>query len=112
MLDLLNPALKGQIAFNDPTTSSSSFEQLVNMLYAMGDGNPENGWDYVEKLYANLDGKLLGTSSAVYKGVADGEYTVGLTFESAAANYISYRLSYRCCIYERECYYKNHILWL
>lgn len=86
--DLLNPALKGQIAFNDPTTSSSSFEQLVNMLYAMGDGNPENGWDYVEKLYANLDGKLLGTSSAVYKGVADGEYTVGLTFESAAANYI------------------------
>ncbi|WP_300716398.1 ABC transporter substrate-binding protein [uncultured Brachyspira sp.] len=86
--DLLNPALKGQIAFNDPTTSSSSFEQLVNMLYAMGNGNPENGWDYVEKLYANLDGKLLGSSSAVYKGVADGEYSVGLTFESAAANYI------------------------
>ena len=86
--DLLNPALKGQIAFNDPTTSSSSFEQLVNMLYAMGNGNPENGWDYVEKLYANLDGKLLSSSSAVYKGVADNEYAVGLTFESAAANYI------------------------
>lgn len=87
--DLLNPALKGQIAFNDPTTSSSSFEQLVNMLYAMGNGNPENGWDYVEKLYANLDGKLLSSSSAVYKGVADSEYAVGLTFESAAANYIN-----------------------
>ncbi|WP_157152703.1 extracellular solute-binding protein [Brachyspira murdochii] len=86
--DLLNPALKGQIAFNDPTTSSSSFEQLVNMLYAMGEGNPDNGWDYVEKLYANLDGKLLSSSSAVYKGVADSEYAVGLTFESAAANYI------------------------
>ena len=86
--DLLNPALKGQIAFNDPTTSSSSFEQLVNMLYAMGNGNPDNGWDYVEKLYANLDGKLLSSSSAVYKGVADSEYAVGLTFESAAANYI------------------------
>ena len=86
--DLLNPALKGQIAFNDPTTSSSSFEQLVNMLYAMGNGNPDNGWDYVEKLYANLDGKLLISSSAVYKGVADSEYAVGLTFESAAANYI------------------------
>ena len=26
-------------------------------------------------------------SSAVYKGVADNEYTVGLTFENAAANY-------------------------
>ena len=86
--DLLNPALKGKIAFNDPTTSSSSFEQLVNMLYAMGNGNPDNGWEYVQKLYANLDGKLLSSSSAVYKGVADSEYAVGLTFESAAANYI------------------------
>ncbi|WP_297298262.1 ABC transporter substrate-binding protein [uncultured Brachyspira sp.] len=86
--DLLNPALKGKIAFNDPTTSSSSFEQLVNMLYSMGNGNPDNGWEYVQKLYANLDGKLLSSSSAVYKGVADSEYAVGLTFESAAANYI------------------------
>ena len=32
---------------------------------------------------------LLTGSSAVYKGVADGEYTVGLTFENAAANYVS-----------------------
>ena len=54
----------------------------------MGNGNPDNGWDYVERLYKNLDGKLLSSSSAVYKGVADSEYAVGLTFESAAANYI------------------------
>lgn len=83
--DLLNPELKGKIAFAEP--SSSSFEHLVNMLYAMGDGDPENGWDYVEKFCENLDGKLLGGSSAVYKGVADGEYTVGLTFEQGAAQY-------------------------
>lgn len=87
--DLLNPALKGKIAFADPSASSSSFEHLVNMLYAMGKGNPENGWDYVQKLCANLDGKLLSGSSAVYKGVADGEYTVGLTFEEGGANYVS-----------------------
>ncbi|KLI17248.1 ABC transporter substrate-binding protein, partial [Brachyspira hyodysenteriae] len=35
------------------------------------------------------DGKLLSGSSAVYKGVADGEYTVGLTFEEGGANYVS-----------------------
>ena len=86
--DLLNPALKGKIACADPSASSSSFEHLVNMLYAMGDGNPEKGWDYVKKLCANLDGKLLSGSSAVYKGVADGEYTVGLTFEEGGANYV------------------------
>ena len=86
--DLLNPALKGKIAAADPAASSSAFEHLVNMLYAMGDGNPEKGWDYVKKLCANLDGKLLSGSSAVYKGVADGEYTVGLTFEEGGANYV------------------------
>ena len=86
--DLLNPALKGKIACADPSASSSSFEHLVNMLYAMGNGNPEKGWDYVKKLCENLDGKLLSGSSAVYKGVADGEYTVGLTFEEGGANYV------------------------
>lgn len=86
--DLLNPELKGKIANADPTKSSSSFEHLINQLYAMGNGKPDDGWDYVTKLAKNLDGKLLSGSSAVYKGVADGEYTVGLTFEEAAAKYV------------------------
>ena len=86
--DLLNPALKGKIAAADPASSSSAFEHLVNMLYAMGNGNPENGWNYVERLCANLDGKLLSGSSAVYKGVADGEYAVGLTYEEGGISYV------------------------
>lgn len=86
--DLLNPALKGKIAFAEASASSSSFEHLVNMLYAMGNGNPEDGWDYVEEFCKQLDGKQLGGSSAVYKGVADGEYVVGLTFEQGAAQYV------------------------
>ena len=86
--DLLNPALKGKIAFADPSKSSSSFEHLINMLYAMGKGDPEKGWGYVTDLAKNLDGKLLSGSSAVSKGVADGEYTVGLTFEEGAATYV------------------------
>lgn len=87
--DLLNPELKGKIAHCDPSKSSSSYEHLINMLYAMGDGDPENGWGYVEKLCENLDGKLLSGSSAVYKGVADGEYVVGLTFEEGGAKYVA-----------------------
>ncbi|MBE6053062.1 MAG: extracellular solute-binding protein [Clostridium sartagoforme] len=86
--DLLNPELKGKIAHADPSKSSSSFEHLVNMLYAMGNGDPEKGWDYTDKLAGNLDGKLLSGSSAVYKGVSDGEYTVGLTFEEGGAKYV------------------------
>lgn len=87
--DLLNPALKGKIAHCDPSKSSSSFEHLVNMLYAMGKGDPDKGWEYVDKFAANLGGKLLSGSSAVYKGVADGEYTVGLTFEEGGAKYVA-----------------------
>ncbi len=87
--DLLNPALKGKIAMTDPSKSSSAFEHLVNMLYDMGNGDPEKGWDYVKKFCQNLDGKLLSGSSAVYKGVADGEYTVGCTFEEGGAKYVA-----------------------
>ena len=87
--DVLNPELKGKIAFSDPAKSSSSFEHLVNMLYAMGNGDPEKGWGYVEKLMENLNYTLLSGSSAVYKGVADGEYTVGLTFEEGAVKYVN-----------------------
>lgn len=87
--DLLKPELKGKIAMADPNKASSAWEHVVNMLYAMGNGDPEQGWDYVEKFCAQLDGKLLGGSSAVYKGVTDGEYTVGLTSEGSAANQVA-----------------------
>ena len=82
--DLLNPELKGEIAFADPAKSSSSFEHLVNMLYAMGKGNADDGWEYVGRLIDQLDGNLLASSSEVYTGVANGKYKVGLTFEEAA----------------------------
>ena len=88
--DLLNPALKGKIAFADPAAAQSPFEHLVNMLYAMGNGDTEKGWDYIKKFCANLDGKLLSGSSATYKGVADGEYTVGLTFEQGGVDYVAW----------------------
>ncbi len=85
--DLLQPELKGRIAMCDPAASSSAWEHLVNMLYAMGNGDPEQGWDYVEQFCENLDGKLLERSSQVYEGVARGQYAVGLTFEEGGARY-------------------------
>ena len=87
--DLLNPELKGKIASADASNSSSAFAQLTNQLLAMG-GDYENqkGWDYVGKLLENIDGKILNSSSAVHKGVADGEYTVGLTYEDPSAGYV------------------------
>lgn len=83
--DLLNPLLKGKIAYCNPSVSSSAYEHLINMLYAMGNGNPEDGWDYVRKFCYNLDGNLLKSSTEVYQGVANGEYVAGLIFEDAVA---------------------------
>ncbi|MDU6265210.1 MAG: extracellular solute-binding protein [Anaerocolumna aminovalerica] len=83
--DLLNPELKGKIAYCSPAVSSSAFEHLINMLYTMGEGNPEEGWDYVKLFCENLDGNLLKSSTEVYQGVANGEFVVGLIFEEAAA---------------------------
>jgi len=83
--DVLNPLLKGKIAYCNPLVSSSAYEHLINMLYAMGNGNPENGWDYIKQLCYYLDGNLLKSSTEVYQGVANGDYVVGLIFEDAAA---------------------------
>lgn len=88
--DLLNPELKGKISFGDPTNSSSAFQVLVAMLYDMGDGDPmaDSAWNYVDELIQNLDGKIASSSGQVHKGVADGEFPVGLTWEDPAANYV------------------------
>jgi iron(III) transport system substrate-binding protein len=88
--DLLNPALKGKMIMGDPTNSSSAFAQLTNILYDMGGGDylSDAAWNYVKNLLVQLDGKTAQSSSIVHKGVADGEYTVGLTYEDPSATYV------------------------
>lgn len=87
-MDLLQPELKGKIAAADPSASSSALFQIENMLAAFGGFESEEGWDYIEQLLVNIDGKVAGGSSAVWKSVADGEMVVGLTFEEAAFNLV------------------------
>ncbi len=88
--DLLNPELKGKIAFGDPANSSSAFQSLSAILFAMGDGDPmaDKAWDFVDEFLKNLDGKMMSSSGQLHKSVADGEYPVGLTWEDPVVNYI------------------------
>ena len=80
--DLLRPELKGWIAMADPTSSSSAYRELTTMLLDMGsEPYSDDAWDYVEAFINQLDGKLLSSSSAVYKNTADGEYAVGVSYE-------------------------------
>ncbi|NOU98900.1 ABC transporter substrate-binding protein [Paenibacillus planticolens] len=83
--DLLSPKLKGKIAFPDPSKSSTGLTHIANILQTVGAGDENKGWDYIKSLTKNLDGKLISSSAAVPKGVADGEYVVGITHEELAS---------------------------
>jgi iron(III) transport system substrate-binding protein len=86
--DLLNPALKGKIVSANPTASSSAYAHLTNMLNAIGKGNYESqeAWDFVKALFSNT--VVIDSSSSVWKGVRDGEYTVGLSYEDPSVQLI------------------------
>ena len=77
--DLLDPKWKGKIVMTNPEKSGSAYAQVYGIykLY---------GWDGINKLIANA--KILDTASLIYKGVAAGEYPLGVTIEYAAHRYI------------------------
>ena len=83
--DLTKPEWKGKIAYCLPSKSGSAYTQLCTMI--LGHGGKEGGWDFIKKLYDNLDGKIVDSSGKCHKMVADGEFYVGLTLEKAAVQY-------------------------
>lgn len=78
--DLFDPKWKGKIVMASPEKSGSAYAQAYGIykLY---------GWDGINKLIANA--KILDSSSLIYKGVAAGEYPLGVTMEYAAHRYIA-----------------------
>ena len=86
--DLLNPELAGKIVSANPTASSSAYAHLTNMLNAIGKGDyeSEEAWTFVAELFANT--VVIDSSSSVWKGVRDGEYTVGLSYEDPSATLV------------------------
>ena len=78
--DLLSPALKGRIAFTDPSVSGSSFTGLLTMLYAL-DGDRD---DAIRRFAENLDGVQLDDSGGVLTAVAQGDALAGVTLEESA----------------------------
>lgn len=81
--DLLDPALKGQIILSDPTSSSAAWNNLSN-IFAVYGYDTEEAWNYIEGLLEN-GLVIVGSSSACFKSVQQGEYVVGLTYEDGAS---------------------------
>lgn len=80
--DLLNPVLKGHIAMGNPAASSSAWAELTNMLLVMGEKPyDEKAWAWVTEFAKQLNGIIISSSSAIYKGTVSGEYAVGVSYE-------------------------------
>lgn len=82
--EVLDPKWRGKLAFADPKASGSAFIALSFLLEM--DGRGTRDWDRVTRFLENLDGKLLAKSSEVYEGVAEGDFSIGITMEEAAIN--------------------------
>ncbi len=86
--DLLQPELKGKIILADPSASSSGYRQLQTMLAVMGNTFDDNqGWEYIESLMHSS--YKTNSSKDVYNLTNDGEYAVGLSYESTPAGIIA-----------------------
>jgi len=78
--DLLDPAFKGKLTIADPANSSTAYTILWGVRQMLGA-------EGLKKLAANL--VVTGQAAAVLRSVAQGEYSVGLTFESNAYAYVA-----------------------
>jgi iron(III) transport system substrate-binding protein len=81
--DLANPRWRNRLAYAAPDKSGSAYTQLATMVSVFGDSDA--GWSIIKRIMANA--KILPSSGKVPKGVADGEYTVGMTYENVAGLY-------------------------
>ena len=78
--DLFDPKWQNRIIMADPQRSSSAYAQVHGLHQLLG---PEG----LEKLVKNA--VISASTSAVYQGVAQGEYPLGITMEYAAHQYVA-----------------------
>jgi iron(III) transport system substrate-binding protein len=78
--DLLDPRLKGKVIIADPANSSTALTILWGVDKMLGA-------DGLKRLAANV--KVTSAAATVLRSVGQGEFAVGLTFESNAYAYVA-----------------------
>jgi iron(III) transport system substrate-binding protein len=81
--ELADPKWKGKIAYAGADRSGSALQQLMQLVHVFGE---QEGWDLFGKMFDNF--VVTGSSGAVPRGVAQGEYAIGLTLEDGAQRFI------------------------
>lgn len=83
--DLLSGQWQGKIALADPAVSGSGYTAAVTLMTAL-EGDP---WENLDRLRAQLDGRLISDSGDVVTAVASGGYAVGITLEETALKHLA-----------------------
>lgn len=97
--DLLDPKLEGKIILAAPDSTSSGWRQLQTILATMGDSfDDEKGWDYIKQLMPSCFSTT--SSKDVYNLVINGEYVVGLSYESTVEALINDGAPVKCVYME------------
>ena len=78
--DLLDPKFKGKLIIADPANSSTAYTILWGIEKLLGG-------DGLKQLAANI--KVTASAPTVLRSVGQGEFAVGLTFESNAYAYVA-----------------------
>ncbi len=78
--DLMKPEWKGKFAITDPSKSGTAYSLVYGLF-------KQFGREGMEKIAANA--VVTSSSGSTYKGVATGEYPVGLTLEYAAYEFVA-----------------------
>ena len=78
--DILDPRWKGKLIIADPENSSTAYTILWGVRQMLGA-------DALRKLAANVT--VSSAAATVLRAVAQGEYAIGLTFESNAYAYVA-----------------------
>lgn len=94
--ELADPKWKGKIAFAGADRSGSALQQMLQIVFNFGD---DAGWRLFERMVENF--VITGSSGAVPRGVAQGEYALGLTLEDSAGRFIAGGAPVRI-VYPRE----------
>lgn len=76
--DLVDPALKNQVAMPSPLYSGAALIHLSTLTE-----NPDLGWDYYKKLAAN-NARAKGGNGGTFKAVASGEKPYGVVVDFLA----------------------------
>ncbi|HEV8637214.1 MAG TPA: extracellular solute-binding protein, partial [Chloroflexota bacterium] len=73
--DLLDPALKGKIAFPDPVKTGGGYIFMANQVFRFG-RDEAKAMDYMKKLHENV-GQYAGTSPLGIELVSQGQFMIG-----------------------------------